>query len=255
MAEFLLTRCYNLRVQCRGIIITNMVTTSIDHAPKGFSPSTDQEAVLGYMRPTLERLEALFIAGCDRTAEHIAARGWKRFDPNLFAHEVRKDVYEGLLLDGCEVETDDAEDNLKVESMSLCGLLLKKDLVHLRIRKSKDGEVPRADSGNLLEFYQSNLFSELAAPGETFPLKLMLLWDVDAQRRFKRFWLGCPQEDGIRWYWSKAIPLGGASVVEAIDLGKAFREAFEAENSDVPMTRTEGDPAKRSTGTNDKTGK
>jgi hypothetical protein len=139
--------------------------------------------------------------------------------------------------------------------MSLCGLLLKREFIHLRVRKSKNGEVPRADSGNLVEFYQANLFPMLAPAGETFPLNLMLLWDVDAAKQFKRFWLGCPKEDGVHWYWSRAIPLGGQMPVEVMDHGKAFREAFEAENSDVPMTRVEGKPEKRATGTDEKTGK
>jgi hypothetical protein len=207
------------------------------------------------MKPTLERLESLFVAACERTGDYLAQRDWKRFDPNLYAHLVRKEVFEALLDDGCEVEAVDDEDLLTVRCMSLCGLLLKKDLVHLRMRKSKDGEVPRADSSNLLEFYQGNLFAETAAPGEFFPLKLMLLWDVDSKLRFKRFWLGCPMESGSRWYWSKAIAASGDVAVPLVDHGKAFREAFEEENSDIPMTRTEGEPTKRATGTDDKTGK
>lgn len=227
-------------------------TRALNERP-GFTPSTEKDEVFEYLRDTLDRLERLFVDGCARAAEHFAAREWKRFDPNLYAHEVRKEVFEGLFQDGLEVEMEDS-DALKVESMSLCGLLLKKTLVHLRVRKSKNGEVPRADSVNLFEFYQGNLFPALV-PGETFPLNLMLLWDVDAGKQFKRFWLGCPKEDGIQWHWSKAIPLGGQTTAEATDHGKAFRKAFEAENSDVPMTRTEGGPAKRSTGTDDKTGK
>jgi hypothetical protein len=236
------------------VLILPMIDTALPPDRTGFTPSTDVDEVFAYLSGTLNRLEQMFIEGCARTAEHFAARKWKRFDPNLYAHEVRKEVFEALLQGGLAVELEDS-DPLKVESMSLCGLLLKRELIHLRVRKSKNGEVPRADTGNLVEFYQANLFPTLAVAGEIFPLNLMLLWDVDASKQFKRFWLGCPKEDGVHWYWSKSIPLGGLVPVEAVDHGKAFREAFEAENSDVPMTRVEGEPEKRSTGTDEKTGK
>lgn len=219
----------------------------------GFTPSTEVEEVLAYLNETLGRLERMFVDGCARAAEHIALRKWKRFDPNLYAHEVRKEVFEALLEEGLAVELEDS-DPLKVESMSLCGLLLKQKLVHLRVRRSKNGEVPKAD-GNLIDFYQGNLFSILSSGGEVCPLNLMLLWDVDVNKQFKRFWLGCPKEDGVHWHWRRAILLGTPVTVETIDHGKAFREAFEAENSDVPMTRVEGEPEKRSTGTDDKKGK
>lgn len=195
----------------------------------------------------------MFVTGCAHAAEHFRVRRWKRFDPNLYAHEVRKEVFEALLEEGLVVELEDM-DPLKVESMSLCGLLLKQKFVHLRVRRSKNGEVPKG-TGNLIDFYQGNLFSKVAVSGDVPPLNLMLLWDVDAAKQFKRFWLGCPKEDGTHWYWRRAILIGTPAVVDTVDHGRAFREAFEAENSDVPMTRVEGEPEKRSTGTDDKTGK
>ena len=219
----------------------------------GFTPSTEVDEVFAYLCDTLSRLERMFVSGCDHAAKHIASRKWKRFDPNLYAYEVRKEVFEALLEEGLAVELEEA-DPLKVESMSLCGLLLKQKLVHLRVRRSKTGEVPKAD-GNLLDFYQGNLFSTVVTSGEVPPLNLMLLWDVDSDKQFKRFWLGCPKEDGVHWHWRRAILMGSPAVAETVDHGKAFREAFQAENSDVPMTRVEGEPEKRATGTDDKTGK
>ena len=235
------------------VLILPMCDTLAIIRKTGFTPSTEVEEVFAYLGETLGRLERMFVDGCARAVEHIALRKWKRFDPNLYAHEVRKEVFEALLEKGLAVELEDS-DPLKVESMSLCGLLLKQKLVHLRVRRSKNGEVPKAD-GNLLDFYQGNLFSTLAVAGEVLPLNLMLLWDVDADKQFKRFWLGCPKGDGVHWHWRRAILMGTPVAVETVDHGKAFREAFEAENSDVPMTRVEGEPEKRSTGTDDKTGK
>ena len=220
----------------------------------GFTSSTEVDEVFAYLGGTIGRLERMFVNGCARAVEHFELRNWKRFDPNLYAHEVRKEVFEALLEEGASVELEDS-DPLKVESMSLCGLLLKQKLVNLRVRRSKNGDVPKADSGNLMDFYQANLFSTLAITGEVLPLNLMLLWDVDANKQFKRFWLGCPKEDGVHWHWRRAILMGTPVTVDTVDHGKAFREAFEAENSDVPMTRVEGEPEKRSTGTDDKTGK
>ena len=182
----------------------------------GFTPSTEVDEVFAYLGETLCRLERMFVDGCARSAEHIELRMWMRFDPNLYAHEV---------------------------------------LVHLRVRRSKNGDVPKAGSGNLMDFYQGNLFSSLATTGEVLPLNLMLLWDVDTAKQFRRFWLGCPKEDGVHWHWRRAILMSTPAVIDTVNHGKAFREAFEAENSDVPMTRVEGEPEKRSTGTDDTTGK
>lgn len=234
------------------LILPMSDTLAIIHAA-GFTPSTEVDEVFAYLAETLGRLEGMFVSGCAHAAEHITVRRWRRFDPNLYAHEVRKEVFEALLEEGLAVELEDL-DPLKVESMSLCGLLLKQKFVHLRVRRSKNGEVPKG-TGNLIDFYQGNLFSKIAVSGEVPPLNLMLLWDVDAAKQFKRFWLGCPKEDGIHWHWRRAILMGTPAVVDMVDHGQAFREAFEAENSDVPMTRVEGEPEKRSTGTDDKTGK
>ena len=240
---------------CKYVVLILPMSESLAVLPKaGFTSATEVEVVFAYLNEMLGRLERMFVAACARAVEHMSLRNWKRFDPNLYAYEVRKEVFEALLEEGLAVDLEDS-DPLKVESMSLCGLLLKQKLVHLRVRRSKNGEVPKADSGNLIDFYQGNLFSTLAVGGEMLPLNLMLLWDVDAAKQFKRFWLGCPKEDGVHWHWRRAILVGSPMVVETVDHGKAFRDAFEAENSDVPMTRVEGEPEKRSTGTSDKTGK
>ena len=227
-----------------------------DKAPKAtpvnFTPSTEVDEVFAYLSETLGRLQCMFADGCAQAADHIATRKWKSFDPNLYAYEVRKEVYESLLAEGQTVELEDS-DPLRVQSMSLCGLLLKQKLVYLRVRRSKNGEVPKAD-GNLMDFYQANLFSAEAVKGEMPPLNLMLLWDVDKDKQFKRFWLGCPKEDGTQWHWRRSILIGSSAESETTDHGQAFREAFEAENSDVPMTRVEGEPEKQATGTDDETG-
>ncbi len=219
----------------------------------GYTSATEVDVVFAYMSETVGRLQRMFVDGCAQAADHLEKRRWKRFDPNLYAYEVRKEVFEALLSENLAVELEDS-DPLKVESMSLCGLLLKLKFVHLRVRRSKDGEVPKAD-GNLMDFYQANLFSAAPVDGEVAPLNLMLLWDVDEAKQFKRFWLGCPKEDGIHWHWRRAILLGTVANADEPDHAQAFREAFEAENSDVPMTRVEGEPEKRATGTDDKTGK
>ncbi len=221
------------------LILPMSDTLAITHTA-GFTPSTEVDEVFAYLAETLGRLERMFVTGCAHAAEHITVRRWKRFDPNLYAHEVRKEVFEALLEEGLAVELE-------------CGLLLKQKFVHLRVRRSKNGDLPKG-TGNLIDFYQANLFSKVAVSGEVPPLNLMLLWDVDAAKQFKRFWLGCPKEDGIHWYWRRAILMGTPATVDTVDHGQAFREAFEAENSDVPMTRVEGEPEKRSTGTDDKTG-
>lgn len=206
------------------------------------------------MQPTLNQLEELFTAACQRAAAHFDDRCWS-FDPNLYAFEVRKDVYEALKRTGSDVAKVDGEDGeLKVQNMSLCGLLLKKPLVHLRIRKSQDGEVPRADSGHLEDFYQWNLFSFPVESDKPIPLHLMLLWDADVERNLKRFWLGCPKADGVQWHWCVPIALGAANLL--VDSGEAFREAFEAANSDVPMTpRAGNESVKHLTGTDDSAAK
>jgi len=216
----------------------------------GFTPFSDPRTVVTYLRPTLERLASFFTAGCDLTARYFETRSWT-FDANLFAYLVRKEVFQALKASG-----DDVEEELEIADMPLCGLLLKKNLVHLRIRKSKDTEVPLADSEQLLAFYNWNLFafSNSTTTKEVIPLHLVLLWDADSDRRLRGFWLVCIEGQGkhVKWHWREPIQLSG---VPQIDHGQEYRRAFEAENSDLPITARDNEQKKVATATDKKLGK
>lgn len=216
-----------------------------------FRPSTEPEAVLAYLGDTIRLLETAFRAGCIRASDHFTKLRWT-YDASLFAFEVRKDVLETLRSAGQDAEFADSESELSVQGLALCGLLLKTPLVHLRIRKSKDGEIPRAD-GKLEDFYQRNLFASLEEADDLLPLNLMLLWGMDRKNELRQFWLGCPKAKGTDWYWRKSIVLGA---LDRVVVDEEYLKAFEAANSDVPMSRRLEDDAKeRLTGTDSQAGK
>lgn len=236
----------------------NSRTASVS-ANQRFTPFTDSKIVLAYLEPILERLRQFFVYACARAADHFADRGWTP-DPNLFAYEVRKDVFERLKALGADVtETEDPVNApFSLERMALSGLLLKLPTIHLRIRKSSDSEMPASGSDQLLAFYNWNLFAfddfETGAD-DPVPLHLVLLWNVDTNWRIRNFWLVCPRgERGgeVRSYWQEGIPF---PELESDDRGQEFRSAFQEANSDVPLSPKDRNAKRRSeisTGTDKK---
>jgi hypothetical protein len=219
-----------------------------------FTPTTSPDEVYEYLRETISSLQLFFSQGCKAAADHFKAREWSRFDVNLFAYLVRKEVFESLQKQGADVAIEE-EDALTVEGMALCGLRLKKELIQLRVRKSKSGEIPKADTNGLEDFYQRNLFSNTVEDDRVWPLSLMLLWDVNEEMEFFRFWLGCPKPYGENWHWSKLISQHETGPESNVDHKMEFLEAFAAENPDVPLTRTKAEDKKRKTGTENDTEK
>jgi len=204
-----------------------------------FTPHTDSKVVMATLQPMLQQLREFFDYACVRATEHFAMRGWT-YDGNLFAYEVRKDVYERLKALGADIsETDDPEASFALEKMALSGLLLKLPKVELRIRKSKDSEVPAAGSDQLLGFYNWNLFAFEEITGQEpddSPLHLVLLWNLDTNRTVSNFWLVCPRGESygeVKLYWRELVP---AAEVNAKDHGREFRDAFQEANSDVPIS-------------------
>jgi hypothetical protein len=205
-----------------------------------FTPYSDSKVLLSHLTPILEQLRQYFAFACARASEHFIARGWAP-DANLFAYEVRKDVFEKLKalgLDISETEADESElPAFKLERMALSGLLLKLPGIHLRIRKSKDDEIPPAGSDQLLSFYNWNLFAfdDAVANNDPVPLHLMLLWNTDADWKVSSFLLVCPRGERAGeagWYWREAVPI---AAVEASAHEQEYRTAFEDANSDVPL--------------------
>jgi hypothetical protein len=226
-----------------------------------FTPYTDSKTVLAHVNPILEQLRQFFAFACARANEHFVARGWTR-DANLFAYEVRKDVFEKLKALGADIsETDDTDSTaFTLERMALSGLLLKLPGIHLRIRKSKDNDIPAAGSDQLLSFYNWNLFAfdDADQIEDPAPLHLVLLWNTDADWKVSTFWLVCPRGERageVRWYWQEAVP---PAVIEAREQGQEFRTAFQQANSDVPLAPKVKDPRRihasdLATGTDTKT--
>jgi len=215
-------------------------TAALPSSSQQFTPYSDSKTVLAHLSPILEQLREYFSFACARANEHFAARGWTP-DANLFAYEVRKDVFEKLKALGLDIsETEGAEAELPsftLERMALSGLLLNLPGIQLRIRKSKDNEIPPAGSDQLLSFYNWNLFAfdDAVSDDDPAPLHLMLLWNTDADWKVSSFWLVCPRGERageVRWYWREAVPV---AALETTAHAQEFRTAFREANSDVPL--------------------
>jgi hypothetical protein len=140
-------------------------------ADKGFTPFTEPEIVESYLQPVLQRLALAFTAACQQTAKYFAEKKWSP-EAGLSAYMVRKLVLEALKSEGADVE----EEQVEIERKALCGLLLRLPLVHLKIRKSRDGEIPAAGGEQSLSFYNWNLLVfPQGQDDEALPLHLLLL--------------------------------------------------------------------------------
>jgi len=207
-------------------------------ADRGFTPFTEPEIVAAYLQPLLRRLAEHFSDACERTSAMFAAQNWSR-DAALAAYLVRKEVFERLRAEGTQVEEEDVE----VERKALCGLLLTLPSVRLKIRKSKDGEIPAAGSEQTLSFYNWNL---LVFPqeegGDLLPLHLLLLWNDDRRGELDTMLLACVE--GAEWRWR--IPVfqreaqveadPGSSVGDAVaDTSADYTSAFDSGNEDLPL--------------------
>ena len=168
-------------------------------------------------------------------------RGWSP-DAALAAYMIRKEVLEELRVEDVQVEEEDVE----VERKALCGLLLRLPLVHLKIRKSRDGEVPPAGSEQSNSFYNWNLLVFPQDEGdEPLPLHLLLLWNDDNKGELDSLTLVCIE--GSDWRWRHAvfqrrhqdrIEIAYPLVAEAPPLEPSredFAQAFDAGNEDLPL--------------------
>jgi hypothetical protein len=217
-----------------------------------FTPHTDPKTIVAYCEPILEQLRQFFAYACSRAAEHFAERGWTP-DVNLFSYEVRKDVFERLRALGADITELEENDltTFSLERMALSGLLLKLPLIHLRIRKSKDHEIPSAGSEQLLGFYNWNLFAFDELPliegdkEESSPLHLILLWNLDENWKITNFWLACPRGESageVKCFWQEPVSV---AIETYDDNAQEFRAAFDEANSDVPLSPKEKTTTKR----------
>jgi hypothetical protein len=219
----------------------------------GFTPFTEPEVVAAYLQPLLERLAITFSSACDRTQRMFIERRWT-VDAALGAYLVRKEVLESLRAQGVQVE----EEDLEVERKSLCGLLLKLPLVHLKIRKSKDGEIPPAGSEQSLSFYNWNLLVFPQGDDEKIvPLHLMLLWNDNSNGELETLLLVCVE--GNNWRWRNPVfqrhadsARASSSVEHSVPIESSgdqtvpFTSAFDAGNEDVPMKLVQDVPSSES---------
>lgn len=216
-------------------------------AERGFTPFTEPEIVEAYLQPVLQTLALAFSAACEQTAKHFAEKKWSP-DAGLSAYMTRKLVLETLRVGGADIE----EEQVEIEPKALCGLLLRLPLVHLKIRKSRDGEIPPAGSEQSLSFYNWNL---LVFPqgenDEPLPLHLLLLWNEDRKGNLETLLLVCVE--GNEWRWR--IPIfqrapkhirESRSTFEPSEPSNTresyFEAAFDSANDDVPL-KLNGPPA------------
>lgn len=214
-------------------------------AEHGFTPFTEPEVVETYLQPVLQRLAIAFTAACQQTAAHFANEKWSH-DAGLWAYMVRKLVLEALRREGEDVE----EEQVEIERKPLCGLLLRLPLVHLKIRKSRDGEIPAAGSEQSLSFYNWNLLVfPQGEEDEALPLHLLLLWNDDRKGELETLILVCVE--GNEWRWRSPVFQRTSKHVRErrIDSDPAtmpdatrdiyFEAAFDSANEDVPLTLNE----------------
>jgi hypothetical protein len=214
-------------------------------ADVGFTPFTKPEIVAAYLQPVLQRLAIAFSAACDRTALSFADRNWSK-DAALAAYLIRKEVLEDLRAEGMHVEEEDVE----IERKALCGLLLTLPLVHLKVRKSKDGEIPAAGSRQSLSFYNWNLLVfPQGEDDEILPLHLLLLWNDNRDGELETLLLVCVE--GTTWRWRVPVFQRNAQVEYEINLSSSegdlslspsiedFSITFDSGNEDVPLKLTE----------------
>ena len=133
-------------------------------------------------------------------------------------------------------------------------MLLTLPLVHLKIRKSKDGEIPAAGSRQSLSFYNWNLLVfPQADDGKILPLHLLLLWNDNRKGELETLLLVCVE--GSDWRWRIPVFQRSANVVydfsnaAASDLplveatGETFTAAFDSANEDVPLKLATEEPS------------
>jgi hypothetical protein len=214
-----------------------------------FTPFTDPNIVAAYMQPLLEHLAVAFSVACQSAIRTFADRSWSR-DAALSAYLVRKEVVESLRAEGVKVE----EEDLELESKALCGLSLKLQRVHLKIRKSKDGEIPPAGSEQSMSFYNWNLLVFPQGDGEEdLPLHLMLLWNDDKSGELDTLLLACVE--GNNWRWR--IPVfqrnpsqrfvDSAQVrLQEVTIEPTYSSGFDTGNEDVPLKLIENPPTQGS---------
>ncbi len=215
-----------------------------------FTPFTEPEVVAEYLSPVIERLRKAFTTACSRTSRTFAKRKWSD-DAALSAFMVRKEVIENLRGQGMQVEEEDVE----VEKKALCGMLLTLSAVQLKIRKSKDGEIPAAGSQQSLSFYNWNL---LAFPQQesdkVVPLHLLLLWNDNRKGELDTLLLVCVEGSEWRWrvpvfqqeerYTTQRVQLNPEAKSASVEPSEAaaFTTTFDAGNENVPMKLLQAEP-------------
>ncbi|HWG21356.1 MAG TPA: hypothetical protein VG225_12570 [Terracidiphilus sp.] len=210
-------------------------------AEEGFTPFTEPERVEAYLQPVLQTLALAFSAACEQTAKHFADKKWSP-DAGLSAYMTRKLVLETLRIGGADIE----EEQVEIEPKALCGLLLRLPLVHLKVRKSRDGEIPPAGSEQSLSFYNWNLIVfPQGDDDEPLPLHVLLLWNEDRKGNLETLLLVCVE--GNQWRWR--IPIFQRTTKHIREIRSRFDEpsetgntkesyfeaAFDSANEDVPL--------------------
>jgi len=207
----------------------------------GFTPFTEPEVVAAYLQPVLERLAMAFASACTSSRALFDARDWSH-DAALSAYLIRKEVLESIRDEGIQIE----EEDLEVERKALCGMLLKMPLVQLKIRKSKDGEIPPAGSDQSLAFYNWNLIVfPQGDEDKAIPLHLMLLWNDNSKGELETLLLVCVEGSTWRWRipvferismsYGSAFQAGAATTSGAGAPVPSYVETFDEANEDVPM--------------------
>lgn len=124
---------------------------------------------------------------------------------------LKKELMEKQLMVSDEV---DESPEFRVQGLPNCGLIITSPDYNLRVLKSRDGELPPAQSAQRHDFYQGNLFTfETDDPHPDAPippLNLVAAWETDREHDLRSLAIVCPwgQSDShVECKWGRTLLL------------------------------------------------
>lgn len=141
--------------------------------------------------------------------------------PDRTVHSTNTRYLVKTFLQNSDVTVHEEGDSLQfdIERVANCGLFIRPDSADIRILKACDSGVPKPTSDARRAFYTSNQMSFVFAPDQMPPeplaLKLVLLWDVNADLDYLGMWIACPRDKNGDCFWLTKWDSGDAGILAA----------------------------------------
>ena len=124
---------------------------------------------------------------------------------------LKRELMEKQLMVSDEV---DEQPEFRVQGLANCGLIITGTDYNLRVLKSRDGELPPAQSMQRHDFYQGNLFTfEVDDPHPDAPippLNLVAAWETDREHDLRSLAIVCPwgqSDNRVVCKWGRTLVL------------------------------------------------